>query len=120
MDGKAVAQVLKIAGLAVIGLVVAFLLFMGIGEMASGDLSGASHVIPAVVLGGLAALSFKTARAGGAVLAVLGALIGLFFYTQTSSLQARLTAIMLTGGPLLVGGLLLLASAAVAGRQQRA
>lgn len=120
MRSNTIAQSLKIAGLAVIGLEVVFLLFMGIGEMASGDLSGASHVIPALVLGGVAALSLKWARSGGAALAVLGLAVGIFFYTQMGRPEARLTAVMLTGAPILLGGLLLLAASSLGTKTQQA
>lgn len=120
MQTRSIAQTLRIAGLAVIGLVVAFLLFMGIGEMASGDLSGASHLIPAVVLAGLAALSLKTLRGSGAALAVVGLAVGIFFYMQMGKPETRLTAIMLTGAPILLGGLLLMAASGMREKAGRA
>jgi len=110
MKRQALAQTLKIAGLVVIGLVIAILLLFGIGEMASGDLSGLSHVIPAIVLGGVAVLSLKTVRGSGVTLMVLGVFIAVFFLMQTVPFQSRLTAILLTGGPILLGGLLLVAA----------
>jgi len=120
MRNAKLAQGLTIAGLGVIGLVIAFLLFMGIGEMAGGDFSGLSHVIPAVILAGLAALSLKWLRGSGATLAAVGLLIGAYFLAQSSSLQARITATLLTGAPILLGGVLLLAAAGLGKRAERA
>jgi hypothetical protein len=116
MQNQKLAQAFKIAGLALISLEIAFLLFMGIGEMVSGDFSGISHVIPALVLGGLVAWGLKSPRGGGMALAVVGLLIAVYFLAQTSPLQARLTAILFTGAPILLSGLLLAAS----GRDERA
>ena len=120
MKRQTVGQTLRSAGLVVIALVIAFLLFMGIGEMASGDFSGISHLIPALVLIGLAALSLKMLRGGGAALSVVGLLVAGFFFFQTSDIQARLTAIALTGGPILLGGLLLVAASGVMEKPERA
>jgi len=119
MDHQKLSHTFKIAGLILIGLEVAFLLFMGIGEMASGDFSGISHVIPALILGGLAVWGLRSPRGGGVALAVIGLLIAVYFYAQFGSLLRRLTAILLTGAPILLGGLLLLASARLAARPRR-
>lgn len=117
MRGQTAANAVKIAGLILIGLAIAFLLFMGIGEMLSGDFSGISHVIPAIILAGLAAWSLRSPRGGGAALAVVGLLIAIYFYAQGGAFQTRLTAILLTGAPILVSGLLLLAASTLAARR---
>lgn len=117
MKSVSTMDVMRGIGLLLIGLVVAFLLFMGIGEVAGGDLSGISHLIPAVVLAGMAAAGLKWPRSAGAVLALTGLAIAVFFYAQMSTLQTRLTAIALTGGPVFLGGLLILGGA-YAGRSR--
>ena len=51
---------------------VAFLLLFGIGEMASGDLSGAGHLLPAAASALLALLAWLRPLEGGVALFIAG------------------------------------------------
>ncbi len=59
------AHWLRIAGLIPLGLEVAILLFFGFGEMGSGDLSGVSHLLPAVPIVLLGILAWLRPLEGG-------------------------------------------------------
>jgi hypothetical protein len=108
MDCGKLAGGLRWAALLVVGLAVAFWLFMGIGEMASGDLSGASHLVPAVLVAGVSFLAWKSPLVGGLVLVALGVVASIFFFTP-----GRPGILAITGGPFLLGGLLFVAVAAL-------
>jgi len=59
------ARWLRIAGLVPLGLQVAISLVFGIGEMASGDLSGAAHLLQAAVITLLGVLAWMRPLEGG-------------------------------------------------------
>jgi hypothetical protein len=85
--------------------VVVFLLF-GIGEMASGDLSGAGHLLPAVAGVILAFLTWKRPLEGGAALLIVGvvSLAGL----------REAAAILILAAPQIISGSLFLAGGMIA------
>ncbi|MDO9128228.1 MAG: hypothetical protein Q7U34_00025 [Anaerolineales bacterium] len=100
------AKGLKITALVLLGLVTAFLLYMGIGEIAFGDWGGIGHLIPAVVLGLLMWLAWKRPLWAGMILVVLGLVAGVRFYNPQYP-DVALTV----GGLPLFSGLLLLGAA---------
>lgn len=98
------------AALGVMGLYVIFLVFMGVGEMVGGDFSGASHLLPAAMLGVAMYLASKRPRESGVVLLLIGAAISAYFaFVMRGDVAERLIAIAFGGLPWLVAGLLLLA-----------
>jgi hypothetical protein len=70
------ARWLMIAGLIPLGLQVAVLLLFGLGEMMSGDLSGAGHLLPVVTTLVLALLAWRRPVEGGVALVLVGILSG--------------------------------------------
>ena len=91
---------LMIAGLIPLGLQVAIFLLFGLGEMASGDLSGAGHLLPVVATLVLALLSWKRPFEGGAALLVVGVV--------TRADVSDATAMLIMVAPQIVSGLLFL------------
>jgi len=68
------ANWLRIAGLIPLGLQVLINLVFGIGELASGELGGAMHLLEAIVIGLLGMLAWMRPFGGGITLFVCGAL----------------------------------------------
>ena len=68
------ARWLMVAALIPLGLQVAIYLFFGFGEMASGDLSGAGHLLPVVTTVLLALLAWRRPVEGGVALVLMGIL----------------------------------------------
>jgi hypothetical protein len=89
-----------IAGLILLGLQVGVFLLFGIGEMASGDLSGAGHLLPAVATVVLAVLAWRRPVEGGVALVLIGVLarVGV----------SDITALLILAAPPIVSGLLFL------------
>lgn len=114
VDQHQMARWLKYLALAPLGLLTAFLLLMGIGEMAGGDLSGISHLIPAVLAVILMFLVNKQPAIGGWVLVILGLAAAIIYYGAMIGSQDKLQAALMMGLPFVVSGLLLLAAVAVA------
>ena len=100
--------------LALLGLFIAFWSFMGIGEMAGGDLSGLSHLVPALLVLPLIFLAWKRLLLGGIILVVLGLAAAAYFYNDLIRLENKLGGATITGGPFLLAGLLLLVATALA------
>jgi hypothetical protein len=96
------------------GMMTAFLLFMGIGEMAGEDLSSVAHPIPALLVVILIFLVRKQPAVGGVVLVILGMLAATYSYEAMSRPPDKLQAALLMGSPFVVSGLLLLVAVAVA------
>jgi len=106
------AHGLRIAGLLPLGLEVAILLFFGFGEMGSGDLSGISHLFPAIPIMLLGILAWLRPLDGGIALFAGGALFiiiflaGLAASTPGPGITAISSAMMILAVPQLVSGLL--------------
>ena len=66
------AHWLRIAGLIPLGWQVAIFLLFGIGEMASGDLSGAGHLLPLAATALLGILAWMRPLEGGGALFIAG------------------------------------------------
>ena len=94
------ASRLMIVGLIPLGLQIAIFLLFGLGEMASGDLSGAGHLLPAVATLVLVLLSWKRPIEGGAALFIVGAV-------STTDVSDT-TALLIMAAPQIVSGLLFL------------
>lgn len=105
MNRLQLAHRLEYSALAIAGLLVAFWLFMGFGEMAGGDFSGIGHVLPALAALGLLGLAWKHPRAGGWALLGAGLLVLARF---AHALLAAPYVLFITAGPLIVAGALLL------------
>lgn len=94
------ASRLMIVGLIPLVLQIAIFLLFGLGEMASGELSGAGHLLPAVATLVLMLLSWKRPIEGGAALFVIGAV------TTTDVSEA--TALLIMAAPQIFSGLMFL------------
>lgn len=103
------ARRLAIAALVPLGLQVAVYLIFGIGEMASGDWSGAGHLVPAIATGVLGFLCWKRPLEGGVVLLVVGVIILV--------VVSGGAAMLIMAAPMLLSGALFLASGLVARAQ---
>ncbi|MBL8062822.1 MAG: hypothetical protein JNK32_07385 [Anaerolineales bacterium] len=101
---------LKIAALALMALAGAFFMFMGVGEMLSGDLSGMIHLPPVALIILMMWFGWKKPLAGGLSMLVLGGLISTYFYIIMRA-ESKLIGVFLMGGPFLLFGLLFIASA---------
>ena len=70
---------LRIAGLIPLGLQVLIYLVFGIGEMASGELGGAMHLLAGIVIALLGMLAWMRPLEGGIALLLCGALVAIGF-----------------------------------------
>jgi len=102
------ARRLMIAALIPLGLQVGIYLLFGLGEMASGDVSGAGHLLPAVGTLALALLSWRRPIEGGAALLVVG------IVSRADVSDA--TALLIMAAPQIVSGLLFLLAGWIAQR----
>jgi len=100
------AHRLMIVGLIPLGVQIAILLLFGLGEMASGELSGAGHLLPAVATLVLVLLSWKRPIEGGAALFVIGAV--------TTADVSDTTALLIMAAPQIVSGLMFLLAGRIA------
>lgn len=96
---------------------IALLLLLGLGEMASGEMSGVQHLVEAVPLLLVVVACWRWPRTAGIVLLFGGTLVFLlwlaFILTATeraSPTSLAFVGIALVGPPLLAGALLLRAS----------
>ena len=72
VDGLGFVRGLMIAGLVPLGLQAIILTLFGFGEMASGDLSGAGHLVSLAATVLLAFLAWKRPIEGGVALVIVG------------------------------------------------
>jgi hypothetical protein len=106
------AHWLRISGAIPLGLQVAILLIFGFGEMGSGDLSGVSHLLPAVAIVLLAILAWLRPLEGGIALFAGGALFIIIFFaslaasTPGPSITGISSAMIILAVPQLVSGVL--------------
>jgi len=106
------AHWLRIAGLIPLGLQVAVFLLFGIGEMASGDLSGAGHLLQVAVTALLGILTWMRpleggiAFFGGGTLFIVSFIIGVVTSSTFPEYTAISPAIMIMAAPQIVSGAL--------------
>jgi hypothetical protein len=106
------AHWLRIAGFIPLGLQVAILLLFGIGEMASGDLSGAGHLLQVAVTALLGILAWMrpleggVALFGGAALFIVGFIVGVVTSVPLPESTVISPAIMIMAAPQIVSGVL--------------
>lgn len=105
------ARWLRGAGSIPLGLQVAIYLLFGIGEMLSGDLSGAGHLLPAAATTLLGILAWLRPLEGGiALLGGAALFIGVFIAGVASAIGPESAAIspalLITAAPQLVSGTL--------------
>lgn len=105
------ANVLKIIAEIPIALLIAFLLFMGMGEMAGGDFSGIGHLLPAVVFGALMWLAWKRPLYAGIILILLGIVNLVRYGGAIERVGDWYVPILIMSVPLLFTGFLLLFAA---------
>ncbi len=95
--------------LVLIGIYTAFWMIFGIGEMAGGDLSGASHLLPAAALALMIWAAWRRPFETGVCLIVLSLLAsGFFVVTSRGGWNNTVQAVVLGGLPFLLPGVLLL------------
>ena len=117
---------MKLAGLVIVGLGSLFFLAMGVGEMASGDLSGFQHLPPAALFGALVYLGRRHPYAVGIVLVIIAfGLASLYAAGPIGSdepVGMRIAWALQVALPPLVAGALLIGAAcpsALPGRRRR-
>jgi hypothetical protein len=113
MDRQRLARWIRWGTLFLMVLFAVFWLLFGVGEMASGDLSGVIHLIPVALVAGLMFLAWRRPGVGGAILVVLGILTSAYYYGLIQP-EDRLGILLITGAPFVLFGLLFLAVAALA------
>ena len=113
MEGIKSGRWLRVGAYVLLGLAAAFWLLTGVGEIAGGDLSGASHLVPTALAMGLLYVAIRNPPVGGLCLAALGVAASVFFYQVINRPGFRFVGVALGGGPFLVSGLLLLIAVAL-------
>ncbi len=99
------------AALIPLGLQVAVLLLFGIGEMASGDISGAGHLLPAAAAVLLGVLSWQRPLEGGIALI----LVGVFAVPE---FRNAAVALLIMAAPQFASGVLFLTGALTARKEK--
>jgi hypothetical protein len=105
---------LKIAAFVLADLLTIFLLFMGLGEMFGGDISGIQHVIPAAVLLALMWLGWKHPYWGGLGLCIAGLLLGVVVTVMNIPMDVKRNFLLIIALPAFLSGALLLTSGLLA------
>jgi len=96
------AHWLRIGGLIPLGFQVAIFLLFGVGEMASGDLSGAGHLLQVAVVAPLGMLAWMRPFEGGIALLMVGIVIAVTYLAY----GLMFPAIAILAFPQLVSGVL--------------
>lgn len=118
------AHWLRIAGLVPLAAEVAILLLFGFGEMGSGDLSGVSHLLPAVAIVLLAILAWLRPLEGGIALFAGGAFFIILFLANLAAsvpgpgITAISSAVMIMALPQIVSGVLFFIAGLLSRRPQ--
>ena len=109
----------QLAGMALLGLGVAFYLLFTIGEVAGGDITGLQHLPPAVLLGSLLVVAARRPRLAGLVLLGLAVALGALFLALVIArdLPPAGTLIVVLP-PAVAGGLLVRAGRSTARRSR--
>lgn len=106
MEQKGLSTWLKWLGLIPAGLFTGLWLIFGVGEVAGGDLSGITHLVPAGLMILLVLVAWKWQRAGGLGMLLVGVVLILTLLASIQNPAGRLPGALLTGGPFLVSGIL--------------
>ena len=108
MKSNQLAIWLRWVALIIMGLFVAFMLFMGIGEMVGGEFSGIGHLLPALIGVGLLILAWKKPILGGFILLALGIISSLYFAGRLNLANLISLPVLIMGAPFLLSGLIFL------------
>ena len=115
---KPLAVWLARCALGLIVLYIAFFLFFGAGELFSGDLSGLGHLLPAILVAGIAILANKRPLEGGVTFIVLSILLSIYIALPSrSGVSFFSSAVLIVSLPLLLAGVLFLAAGLVISQQ---
>lgn len=109
---------LKIAVLALMALAGAFFMFMGVGEMLGGDLSGMIHLPPVALIALMMWFGWKKPLAGGITMVLLGVAIGVYFFSLIHATEIRMTGVLIMSLPFLLPGLIFMAASLLENRNQ--
>ena len=104
------AKGLKITALVLMSLLIAFFLFMGIGEMVGGDTSGIGHLFPVAIVILLMWLGWKAPLGIGILLTILGILYSARFLIGMSYAEGMPFALNVIAIPFFLFGLLFLSA----------
>lgn len=98
---------LRIPALVLLALPLGLLLVLGVGEVASGVISGLQHFVQAAPLVVLAVVALRWPRTGGILLLVMAALLAIAFLVMAGGVSpaSLFNAALLFGMPALAGGL---------------
>jgi peptidoglycan/LPS O-acetylase OafA/YrhL len=106
---------MKLIGLVIVGLGSLFFFFLGVAEMAGGDLSGFQHLLPAALFGALAYVGRRHPYPVGIVLVIiafgLASLYAAGFIGSDEPVGTRIAWALQVALPPLVAGALLIGSA---------
>lgn len=102
---------LKIAATALMTLAAAFFMFMGVGEMLGGDLSGMIHLPPVALIALMMWFGWKKPLAGGMTMFLLGLVIGVYFFSLAPKNEIRMTGVLIMSMPFLLPGLMFIIAA---------
>ena len=98
-----------------LGAYAAFWLYFTLGEVFGGDISGLSHLPPAVAAIGLIYLTRKLPLESGIVLVALGVIISAYFFVMVGGeLSQKLQPILFLGFPYIAVGLLMVVGGVMA------
>jgi hypothetical protein len=108
VEGVPSARWLRIAAVVPLALEGLVFLFFGIGEMASGDLSGAGHLLELLVPVLLAILAWLRPLEGGLALLAAGVLQAVGMLSAIAGVEGAVIspALMILGVPMIVSGAL--------------
>lgn len=97
---------LKIAATALMALAAAFFMFMVVGEMLGGDLSGMIHLPPVALIVLMMWFGWKKPLTGGITMALLGLVIGVYFFSLAPKSEMRMAGVLIMSMPFLLPGLM--------------
>lgn len=112
------ARRLRRAGLVPLGLQIAVLLLFGIGEIAAGDAGGAGHLVEALVVALLTAVTWLRPLEGGIALLVSGILFAISVIVSAAPPQVAMiiSALGILAAPQIISGALFSIAGLVARR----
>ena len=105
---------LKSAALVILTAFAALNLLFAVGEIASGDFSGAIHLLPVILVSILAYLAWKWPLLGGILTSFVGITFVIKFLLSLDQPLQQLFAIVLMCAPFLLSGILFLTVAVLA------
>lgn len=102
---------LKIAAIALVGLMCLYWIARGIGQIAAGNTNAFSVLVPIVLAGALAWMGWRRPLLAGILLALLGVIMAMYYLLVFYYLQDALAPLILMCAPMCLGGLLLIEAA---------